>query len=117
MTHDYQNPATQAERRKEVERDSYFRRAQGDAETELGGRYKKPVTVIGAGVPEYPRLPANSPWATPDPTGPEPPLGYEIDALPEPELGGAPASPCAETATLNDPIPRTDPRNRYPFRS
>jgi hypothetical protein len=33
--------------------------------------------------PSYPPLPESSPWHGPDPVGPEPPLGYAIDAMPE----------------------------------
>ena len=94
-THEF----TQREKR-EVLKDTYLSRAQADAEMSLGGRFKKQTETHVTGVPRYPAQPTNSPWSTPDPTGPEPPLGYEIDALPElGGLGGAPAFALAETAT------------------
>jgi hypothetical protein len=59
-----------------------------------------------SGVPTYPRLPPNSPWATADPSGVEPPLGTDVNAL---RSGPAPATPAVETtdggrgASLNAP--------------
>jgi hypothetical protein len=39
-------------------------------------------------VPEVPRLPASSPWASGDPVGTEPPLGFSIEEVGA-ALGGA----------------------------
>jgi hypothetical protein len=51
--------------------------------SDLGGRFAitERETVVGRPSPAPPPLPPTSPWAGPDPTGPEPPLGYAIDAL------------------------------------
>jgi len=87
--------------RREILKDTYFNRAQSDADM-IGGRFKQQTQTHVTGVPQYPKQPPTSPWATPDPSGPEPPLGYEIDALPDCGLGGAPAMPCVETATPNE---------------
>jgi len=103
-THDYRNETTQAERRKEVERDTYLRRAQADAETELGGRFKKPITVIGAGVPEYPRQPEGSPWREPPPSGPDE-IGY-VDAMPDTRtVSGLPLETLSGSGPAPVPLP------------
>jgi hypothetical protein len=68
---------------------------------DAAGRYAKltPSTIVsGAPVPTYPSQPPNSPFAA-DPVGVEPPLGYEIDALPS-DLGGA--SSVVATPSTND---------------
>jgi hypothetical protein len=62
--------------------ETYYGRAQLDLEAELGGRFARPKPLVG----EVPRQPEGSPWAH-DPVGPEPPLGYSIDAM---EPVGAP---------------------------
>jgi hypothetical protein len=65
--YNYWNPFSQAERRKEVERDrDCFRtRAESDAALEAQGRFKKTneTTVVGA-TPSapVPQQPASSPW-------------------------------------------------------
>jgi hypothetical protein len=51
---------------------TYHQIAQA-ADAELDGRFKQEPRV-----PEYPKLPAHSPWSQPDPNV-EPPLGYRID--------------------------------------
>src|SRR5262245_60143674 len=90
---------TDQQTRRQVLKDCYLNRAQAEADMAAGGRWKNqnPTSVTGA--PSYPRQPSNSPWHS-DPVPPEEPLGYEIDA--QPELGGAPALPCAATATPDD---------------
>jgi hypothetical protein len=96
-THEFNNDSNQAERRS-VQRDSYFSRAQAEAEIEAQGRFKKHNPTIVTGVTtQYPR-PSSGPWATPDPTGPEPPFPIDIEFVGD--LGGAsPALPCAGSAT------------------
>jgi hypothetical protein len=81
--------------KREVLRDTYLSRAQADAEIEAQGRFKRqsPTTIVGA---QYPRQSSNSPWASPDPTGPEPPLGEDIEYVGA--LGGAKAPAAIETA-------------------
>jgi len=76
----FDNPASQAERRK-VLKDTYLARAETEAGL-VGGRWTKPseATVIGsqAGC-AYPRLPETS-W-TNWPDGTEPPLGIDVNAV------------------------------------
>jgi hypothetical protein len=90
---------TDQQTRRQVLKDAYFSRAQSDADM-IGGRFKKENATQVVGIPTYP-TPPNGPWATPDPSGPEPPLGYDINALPELGEVAAPATlPCAvETAS------------------
>src|SRR5262245_47011906 len=99
------NNETDQETRRQILKDTLLSRAQADAEIEAQGRFKRhtPTTVTGA-APTYPKLPSGNPWATPDPSGKELPLGYDINALPE--LGGAsaPASlPCEALETASSP--------------
>jgi hypothetical protein len=90
--YDYWNPFSQAERRKEVERDrDCFRtRAESDAELLNQGRFKKETatTVVGA-TPSapYPQQPASSPWGgdNPIPPGELDQVGYDINEV-EPVL-------------------------------
>jgi hypothetical protein len=91
------NNDTDQQTRRQVLKDTYFNRAQSDADM-IGGRFKKETETRVTGVPSYPKQPASSPWAS-DPVPPEEPLGYDINALPE--LGGASSAslPCAGSAT------------------
>jgi hypothetical protein len=98
------NNDTDQQTRRQVLGDTYLSRAQADAEIEAQGRFKKhnPTTITGIHQ-QYPRQPTNCPWAS-QPVPPEPPLDYEINALPGLGLGGA--SPAlrpdaVETATLD----------------
>jgi len=102
-THEFNNHSNQSERRS-VQRDCYLSRAQADPEIEAQGRFKKHNPTIVSGIPQYPTIPSG-PWVSPDPSGPEPSLGYEIDALPA--LGGesspAPVHPFSvETANATE---------------
>jgi hypothetical protein len=78
--YDYWNPFSQAERRKELERDrDCFRtRAESDAALEAQGRFKKTneTTVVGA-TPSapVPQQPASSPWGGDNPI----PVGGDLD--------------------------------------
>lgn len=90
------NNDTDQQTRRQVLIDTYLSRAKADAEIEAQGRFKKQSPTTVTGVPTYPTQPTNSPWATPDPTGIEPTLGYEIDALPA--LGGS--SPALDVVTV-----------------
>jgi hypothetical protein len=92
------NNDTDQQTRRQVMRDTYLARAQADAEIEAQGRFKRqsPTTIVGA--PQYPRQPSSSPWASPDPTGPEPPFPFDIDFVGD--LGGASAPAAIETAPL-----------------
>jgi len=91
--HEFNNDSNQAERRG-VQRDCYLSRAQADAEIEAQGRFKKHKPSIVGELPQYPTLPSG-PWASPDPSGIEPPFPVDIEFVGD--LGGAsaPAWPCA----------------------
>jgi hypothetical protein len=81
--------ARKAERRRRLIEErrmrSYLAHAEASANDEAGGRFaalpeRKP-TVIGAKAEiSYPAQPEGSPWAN-EPSGTEPPLGYEVDAM------------------------------------
>jgi hypothetical protein len=69
-------------------KDTYFSRAQADADLEAQGRFKREVSaevIAKDALIKYPEQPASSPFAC-DPVGPEKPLGYDINAAPE--IGG-----------------------------
>jgi hypothetical protein len=60
------------------------------------------VYVTGStAVPEGPRLPASSPWAS-DPVGDEPPLGFSIDEVGA-ALGGAGSEPLHSSVEIAAP--------------
>jgi hypothetical protein len=79
---EYRNEASQAERKAVLENDNYHTRAQNTLD-ESGGRYTKltPTNVTGTASAQVPKLPESSPWATDDPTGVEPPLGFSVDEM------------------------------------
>jgi hypothetical protein len=79
------NEPTQSEKR-EVLRDTYLSRAQADADLAAQGRCKKETTTRVTGVPEYPKQPSSSRWAS-DPVPHEEPLGFAVDETP-PNSGG-----------------------------
>ena len=63
-THEFDNQASQAERREVLRNDTYFAR-QSNTVDDAGGRYAKltPSNVIGSATsPQYPQQPENSPW-------------------------------------------------------
>jgi len=65
-------------------RDSFHSRAMSDVALELQGRFAASNTAQVAGTTpstSYPRLPANSPWASPDPVPVEPPTGCRVDEM------------------------------------
>ena len=130
----------QRERRRQMAEDqrrlsTYRDHAENDPELQLGGRFAKvtPTTVVGAASgPVYPRLPSG-PWAEGDPSGDEPPLGLDINAiepvgekfeqiasdpssgfLPSQTDGGAPPSALAEPANAAV-APATAADVRRPF--
>jgi hypothetical protein len=57
---------------------------------DLGGRFRKPGTVVGNSPVSYPAQPPTSPWHE-DLVPPEPPLGYSVNdlGLGEPEAAAA----------------------------
>jgi hypothetical protein len=85
--------------------DTLFSRQQNELD-ESGGRYAKQTstTLTGTGVPTYPKQPISSPYAKglDEVTGPEPPLGVDIEFVGE--LGGASSAflPCAEQTATHD---------------
>jgi hypothetical protein len=71
---------TQAEKRKEVVRDTFMHRAAADAELLNSGRFAKEVAtnIVGAKpLPSYPAQPASSPWGGDNPI----PVGGELDQV------------------------------------
>ena len=107
-TSDY-DPESQAERRRVLLNDACVREQSGTylshTHSELGGRFAVTdhQTITGVISPAPPPLPANSPWHGPDPVPKEPPLGYDINAMPELETstGVPPVSPPVAT---DDPV-------------
>lgn len=100
-THNFDNDATQAVRKAIVKNDSYITSERNtylsrtDPDDEAGGRFKKeiPTKIIGASPAlQYPRLPPSSPWASPCPTGVEPVLGIDINAVPDLGFHEAPSN-------------------------
>src|SRR6516164_7919230 len=88
------DPEDQAERRRVLLNDARVREQARNGDTgtylshthsELGGRFAltEHQTITGVVSPAPPPLPANSPWHGSDPVPDEPPLGYDINAMPE----------------------------------
>ena len=73
--------ATMKEKR-ELIKNTYLAHTHSDE----GGRFAKTTqnNVIGSSSVSYPRLPANSPWAAPDPSGQEQPYPVDLSEPPEP---------------------------------
>ena len=104
------DPEDQAERRRVLLNDARVREQARNGDTgtylshthsELGGRFAltEHQTITGVVSPAPPPLPANSPWHGSDPVPDEPPLGYDINAMPELETstGVSPVSPPVAT--------------------
>src|SRR6516164_7215421 len=72
----FNNNSSQAER-KQVLKDTMFNRASSEA-NEIGGRWNKP-TQVNASKPVV-DYPAGPNWSV-DPTGPEPPLNQDVNAM------------------------------------
>jgi hypothetical protein len=107
---------SQREKREVLKVDTYFNRAQAEADMAVGGRWKKQTETRVTGTPTYPQQPSSSPWSQSleELTGPEPPLDIDLNFVGD--LGGASApasSPCAvETASSTrggSPTALTDP--------
>jgi hypothetical protein len=85
MKSEFRNDATMEEKANVLKNDranaSTLHQFASSETGEVGGRWAKPTQVVGTGAPEYPRLPENSPWAQDDLLGPEPTLGYDINAV------------------------------------
>jgi hypothetical protein len=87
----YSNAATRAEklavlRNDQVQGTTYVARAIAERGEELGGRFAhlgREQQVVGQGPSVYPR-PPNGPWAGPDPTPDEPPLGIDVNKVEQP---------------------------------
>ena len=83
-THDFRNDSDLSERKAIVKNDTLFSRQQNFVD-DAGGRYAKLTSsnVIGSKpTPQYPPLPASSPWASGFDVNVEPPLGYAVDEMP-----------------------------------
>jgi hypothetical protein len=70
-----------------ISNDTFFSRAARTLGSELGGRFShEPEArprIVGKGPLPYPQQPTGSPWAGADPTGDEPPLGIDVNAVPD----------------------------------
>ena len=87
-THEFNNQSSPSERREVLRNDTMFSRQQNIAD-DAGGRFAKltPATITGAtSSPQYPQLPASSPWASRFDENVEPPLGYAVDEMPASEF-------------------------------
>jgi hypothetical protein len=85
----YLDDISQAERRAVLKsdrdaRNTYFERAQADAEDGVAGRWARPAPTVVTGGSQYPAASASHS----DPSPPEEPLGYSVD---EHEAVGSPA--------------------------
>jgi hypothetical protein len=92
----FRNDTSQKERAEVLRNDrrnqTLHGRASSDLDLENSGRFAKPHAVIGVDAPDYPKLPASSPWHH-DPVPPEEPIGVSIDAHePVGEIGEIQAS-------------------------
>ena len=73
-----------------TDKDTFFSRAQADADLESQGRFKKEVSaevIAKEPLVKYPDQPTSSPFAN-DPAGTEPALGYDINE--QVPIGGPP---------------------------
>ena len=98
---EFQNDATQAERRAVVKNDrsTYLDHAIANAEAEAQGRFAKVNATKVVGVPQVPRQPEHSFWHH-DVVGQEPPLGYSVnDMMPT----GNPAEVATSVARAEPP--------------
>jgi hypothetical protein len=104
------------------DKDTFFSRAQADADLGAQGRFKKETMTKVTGVPRYPQQPTNSPWHD----NPVPydavtdQLGFAVNAI-EPvgtekeiqsSLGGSSSSLAVSPSVANDqqvPPPNLDP--------
>lgn len=59
---------------------TYFARAQADADLEAQGRFKKQVESPVTAIPQVPMQPASSYWHD-NPVPSEPPLGFDVNAM------------------------------------
>jgi hypothetical protein len=74
----FRNEATQSEKRETLRNDNMNFRTSSDLGLENTGRFAKPFAVTGSTpAPQYPSGPN---WAN-DPTGVEPPLGFDVNAI------------------------------------
>ena len=84
MAHEFNNQASQSERREVLRNDTYFARQSNTAD-DAGGRFAKltPATITGSTPsPQYPQLPASSPWSGGFDQNMELVLGFSVDAMP-----------------------------------
>jgi hypothetical protein len=92
----------QAERVRTLENDRRLRDQGGTflshTHSDLGGRFSAVGAQTVVGADPFPNYPAASAHQH-DPCGQEPPLGYEIDRMPEPEPSIEPASSFGAQAT------------------
>jgi hypothetical protein len=118
-THEYDNPATQSEKREVLQNDTMYSR-QANAIPDEGGRYARitPSKLIGSeSSPQYPKLAASSPWhheALPN----EEPLGIAVDEMPPLEVPAPnPTTATNPTAVEVDRAGASSPKDGGPTAS
>jgi hypothetical protein len=72
------------------------------------GRFAKQVNTEAPAVPDYPR-PPSGPWAAPDPSGPEPPLGIDVNAPVNIHYGTGDAAPVSPPPVETPPAAEANP--------
>jgi hypothetical protein len=60
------------------DKDTFFSRAQADADLTAQGRFKKETATRVTGVPTYPSMPPSSPWSSGFDQNVEPELGFPL---------------------------------------
>jgi hypothetical protein len=98
---------SQREKREVLKVDTYFNRAQAEADMAVGGRWKKQSETTVTGTPTYPQQPSSSPWSRglDEVSGAEPSFGVDIEYVGA--LGGESPAPVStpetvETASATD---------------
>lgn len=74
---------------------TYLDHASAEADQVSSGRFANQTATRVAGVPKYPRQPATSHWSR-DPTGVEPPLNLDVNAVPDLGFHAAPSTNSSE---------------------
>jgi|SRR6516165_12040733 hypothetical protein len=105
------DPERRRRAREPAQPTTFHQFAQSNSDETSGGRFAKqegstPQVVGADGPPTCPALPSSSPWSGEDPVPDEPPLGININAMPE--LGqnptGLPMSQPVATGVAEAPL-------------
>ncbi len=117
--HPYENETSQKLRREMLrnDRSTLLDHARAHADDAAGGRFKKEMATEVTGVPQYPRLPATSPFAS-DPVPPEEPLGFSVDDMvpvgTATEVEASIADEAAMAPTESSPVVETEAASSAP---